>query len=197
MVNASNANGDWGRLISGLEPIITLDTMCLSLTNSRSAGSATMVRFCPLHSPTHTHPCTSQHDDTFNQIQTRVFDPKGNETYVIARQADLTSLLWTITQTLTWTALTCLSRNDSTHLIDCRYHFHNKRRWWVAFVSLFYPLPYTYTMMNAMCMKIRWKLPSQTFGSVMIQMAISDLYLTSNICMKILFRPQANVSKTQ
>lgn len=34
-------------------------------------------------------------------------------------------------------------------------------------------------MMNAMCMKIRWKLPSQTFGSVMIQMAISDLYFTS------------------
>ncbi|CAP97865.1 hypothetical protein PCH_Pc22g05770 [Penicillium rubens Wisconsin 54-1255] len=48
--------------------------------------------------------------------QTRVFDPKGNETYVIARQADLTSLLWTITQTLSWTELTRLSRNDRTDI---------------------------------------------------------------------------------
>lgn len=46
-------------------------------------------------------------------------------------------------------------------------------------LSLLHSTSLPYTMMNAMCMKIRWKLPSQTFGSVMIQMAISDLYLTS------------------
>ena len=48
----------------------------------------------------------------------------------------------------------------------------------VSYLGLF-TLPLPYIMMNAMCMKIRWKLPSQTFGSVMIQMAISDLYLVS------------------
>lgn len=54
----------------------------------------------------------------------------------------------------------------------------------VSYLCPFYILPLPYTMMNAMCMKIRWKLPSQTFGSVMIQMAISDLYLTSTFAWK-------------
>jgi hypothetical protein len=49
-----------------------------------------MVRSC-LPSP-RPQPST-QHDDTYNQIQTRVFDPTGSETHVIARQADITSLL--------------------------------------------------------------------------------------------------------
>jgi hypothetical protein len=43
--------------------------------------------------PSSTRPPSTQHDDTYNQIQTRVFDPTGSETHVIARQADITSLL--------------------------------------------------------------------------------------------------------
>jgi hypothetical protein len=50
-----------------------------------------MVRSFPPSSP-RPQPST-QHDDTYNQIQTRVFDPTGSETHVIARQADITSLL--------------------------------------------------------------------------------------------------------
>lgn len=107
--------------------------------------------------------------------QTRVFDPKGNETYVIARQADLTSLLWTITQTLSWTELTRLSRNDRTDISSIADTTPQQAQM-VSYLLYFFILPLPHIMMNAMCMKIRWKLPSQTFGSVMIQMAISDLY---------------------
>jgi hypothetical protein len=74
-------------------PLPTLKTLqCLfPLTSSGSTGFAKMVRSFPPSSP-RPQPST-QHDDTYNQIQTRVFDPTGSETHVIARQADITSLL--------------------------------------------------------------------------------------------------------
>lgn len=84
---------------------------------------------------------------------------------------------------LSWTELTCLSRNDRTrHSIDCRYHPTTSADGELPLYFFILPLPYI--MMNAMCMKIRWKLPSQTFGSVMIQMAISDLYPISTFAWK-------------
>lgn len=66
------------------------------LTNQQQlTGSAMMVSFYLLYS--NPHPCTHTSHPHNMMIplttQTRVFDPKGNETYVIARQADLTSLL--------------------------------------------------------------------------------------------------------
>jgi hypothetical protein len=132
-----------------------------------------MVRSCPLHFPPTIHAPPNMMIPITKQ--TRVFDPKGNETYVIARQADLTSLLWTITQILSWTELTRLSRNDRTAISSIADTTPQQAQM-VSYLLYFFILPLPHIMMNAMCMKIRWKLPSQTFGSVMIQMAISDIY---------------------
>lgn len=195
MVNASNANGDWGRLIPGLDPNHK------SWHNVFFTNQQPVCRICDdgkiLSAPfPPTHPRTFQHDDTFNQIQTRVFDPKGNETYVIARQADLTSLLWTITQTLTWTALTCFPEmivNTSRRLQIPTQH----QAQMVSYLSLF--TFYIFSLYH----------DERDVYENTLEITVSDLrvgddtngyfwsLLYLNICMKILFRPQANVSKTQ